>query len=280
MQFPRVLVLGATGRIGRVLRRCWPRDSIRWQARAPQPRGTCDWAILDPLADSRALAAAAAGREIILNLAGVVPGRDGEMTQNVALAQAAVRAGSAAGARVILCSSAAVYGAQHGELAETAAPQPVSGYGRAKAAMEQEGRDLGLSLGVPVTSLRIGNVAGLDAALGGWHPGFILDRFADGRTPARAYIGPQHLARVLADLCAAPDLPGLLNVAAPGAVEMGALLDAAALPWQPRAAPDGAIADVQLSVARLAGFTPLGPRDSLPETLVADWRGVMAGDHI
>lgn len=280
MQIPRVLVLGATGRVGTVLRRCWPRAQVRWQSRRPRPDSACDWVVLDPVGQEGALETAARGCDAILNLAGVVPGQGGEMSDNAVLARAAVRAGAAVGARVLLASSAAVYGAQPGLLREDGPASPVSAYGHAKHEMERAGRDLAAGLGVQVTSLRIGNVAGLDAALGGWQPGFALDRFADGATPARSYVGPQHLARILWDLCAAPDLPPVLNVAAPGVVEMGALLEAAALPWRPRAAPDTAIARVEMSVALLARFTPLAPRDSLPDALVADWRAIMAGDHI
>ena len=287
MHFPGVLVLGATGRIGTVLRRAWPRFGLAaqavWQARTPPPAaggrngrggGGGSWAVCDP-ADPEAVARAAAGCAVILCLAGVTPARaaqGAEMAGNVTLALAAVRGAAAVGARVLLASSAAVYGRREGLLAETLPPAPVSDYGRAKAAMETRAAALGRDLGVAVTALRIGNVAGADAILGGWRPGFVLDRFADGRTPRRSYIGPATLARVLGDLVAAPALPGLLNVAAPGAVEMGALLDAAGLPWTPRPAPAEAIAEVRLDIAALAGFTAFAPGDSLPATMVAQWR--------
>ncbi len=234
--------------------------------------------VLDPLADSAALARAAAGCEVILCLAGVTnaaAARGADMGDNTALAEAAIRAGSDSGAAVLLTSSAAVYGAQAGVLSETTPPAPVADYGRAKAAMEARGAALGAELGVPVTSLRIGNIAGLDAILGGWRPGFALDRFADGTTPRRSYVGPLTLARILADLVAqARDLPSILNVAAPGTVAMGALLDAAGLAWTPRVPGPDAIAEVRLDVEGLQGFTGIDPRDSLPETMVAEWRSL------
>ena len=270
MRFPGILVIGATGRIGRVLRRSWPGGGVRWQARRAQPGD--GWLQLDPLADPAALARAAQGCPVILNLAGPVPGRGGDMADHAALAEAAVRAGAASGARVLLASSAAVYGRAEGDLTEDAPPRPVSDYGRAKVEMEARAAALGARLGVPVTALRVGNVAGLDAALGGWQPGFSLDRFADGRTPARSYVGPVTLARILGALCTAPELPAALNVAAPGAVEMGALLDAAGLAWTPRPAPPGAIPRVQLSLAALARLCPLDPAD--PAAMAAEWRGL------
>lgn len=272
MHFPTVLVLGATGRIGTILRRTWPERGPRWQTRHAVPGP--GWVRLDPLADPAALARAAAGCDAILCLAGVVPGRGGDMEDNARLALAAVRAGAASGARVLLASSAAVYGARGGLLSETTAPRPVSDYGRAKAGMEAQAAALGAGLGVSVTSLRIGNIAGADAILGAWKPGFALDRFADGRTPRRSYIGMQSLARVLAELAGQGGLPGVLNLAAPGPCEMGALLDAAGLGWTPRPAPDTAIPEVVLDLSRLECFSAFTPREGQPEILVAQWQAL------
>lgn len=284
MQFPKVLVLGATGRIGTILRKCWPRgpQGPLWQSRTP--RAGPGWIVLDPLRDPATLAQAASGCGAILCLAGVVPGRGqvADLRDNIALAEAALRAGAAAvqdragqggaAARVFLASSAAVYGAAPGLLHEDMALAPVSDYGRAKAAMEARAAALGHELGVPVTSLRIGNVAGVDAILGGWAPGFRLDRFADGTTPRRSYIGAITLARVLGELLAVADLPDVLNIAAPGAIRMGALLQAADLDWTPRPAPDTAIPDVQLCTGRLQRFTRFAPADSTAAAMVAEWR--------
>lgn len=278
MHFPSVLVLGATGRIGTILRRVWPAlwpdaDTL-WQSRRPMPGP--GWAQLDPLAAPDALARAARGRDAVLCLAGVVPGQGGEMGDNTALALAAIRAGAAAGARVLLASSAAVYGAQGGALSEDAPLAPVSDYGRAKADMERQAAALADRLGVRATALRIGNVAGADAILGGWRPGFALDRFADGRTPRRSYIGPASLARVLGGLAGQGGLPPVLNLAAPGAVEMGALLDAAGLGWTPRPAPDTAIAEVVLDTGGLQRIVGFDPAESDPATMVAQWQAMEA----
>ncbi len=278
MHFPKVLVLGATGRIGGILRGCWPRGGARWQARAARPGS--GWHVLDPLAEPAALARAAAGCDAVLCLAGTVPGRgrldQGRLADTTPLAEAAVRAGAAAGARVLLASSAAVYGAAGGVLREHRPPAPRSDYGRAKVDMERRAADLAAELGVPVTCLRIGNVAGVDAILGGWQPGFGLDRFADGRTPRRSYIGPASLARVLGDLLAAPDLPEVLNVAAPGAIAMGALLDAADLGWTPRVPDDSAIPEVRLCTETLERFTRFAPAECTAAGMVAQWRALEA----
>jgi nucleoside-diphosphate-sugar epimerase len=264
-----VLVLGASGRIGTLLRRTWPAGAARWQTR----RGSLPGGVVcDPLADPDGLARAARGCVAVLCLAGSAPGQGGELGDHVPLALAAVDAGAAAGARVLLASSAAVYGAEAGRLDETRPPAPVAAYGRIKCAMEAAAADAAADRGVPLCALRIGNVAGLDAILGGWRPGFRLDRFADGRTPRRSYIGPQTLAQSLLGLSRLPDLPPVLNVAAPGVVEMGALLDAAGLAWAPRPASPGAIPEVALDVGRLAALLPLAPDAGLPHRLVAEWR--------
>lgn len=274
MPFPGIFLMGATGRIGRVLQGCWPARGIGgatlWQARRAQMDQGPDRVVLDPLQDPGALAEAARGCDVILCLAGVIPGAPGHMADNWRLARAAIRAGAEVGARVILVSSAAVYGRQAGTLGENTPLAPVSDYGRAKAGMERAGADLGARLGVAVSILRIGNIAGADAALGNWHPGFRLDRFADGRSPRRSYIGPVTLARVLGALCCRPTLPEVLNVAAPGVVEMGALLDAAGLRWTPRPAPDTAIAEVRLDTRLLRRIVPLDAPD--PGLLVQEWR--------
>jgi len=271
MQFPAVLVLGATGRIGRVLRQYWPLERARWQTR--HPISGAGWVQVDPLKDPAALHRAAHGCRTILCLAGVTNARaamGGDLNDNLALADAAIRAGAETGARVLLTSSAAVYGASTECLQESHAPAPLSEYGRIKAAMEAEGAELGARLNVAVTALRIGNIAGLDAILGGWQPGFELEVFPDGRSPRRSYIGVRDLARVLADLCAAQDLPGLLNLAAPEPIEMGALLDAAGLDWTARPASASAIAQVHLAVTRLARLSP--PASADPVQMVAEWR--------
>lgn len=280
MTKPAVLVLGATGRIGRLLQLCPPEGmALRLQRRrAPQVQGaTADtwadsWHVLDPLAEPAALSRAARGATTILCLAGPVPGRGSEpMQAHVALALAAVRAAAAAQARVLLASSAAVYGAQGGLLAETAALRPANAYGAAKAEMETRAAALAAELGVAVTMLRIGNIAGFDAILGGWRPGFALDRLADGCSPRRSYIGPRSLARVLAALLAAPDLPPVLNLAQPGPVEMAALLRAAGRPFAWRQAAAGAIAEVALDCRLLAAYLPFALETADPAQMVAEW---------
>jgi nucleoside-diphosphate-sugar epimerase len=281
MKFPGLLVLGATGRIGRILRHVWPRTPdlaplaavTKWQARHPDP--DIDPALVfDPLHDADALQRAASEARVLLCLAGSIPGRlrpGDTLEDNVHLARATLAA-APAGARVLLCSSAAVYGQQEGALSETHPCAPVNDYGRAKVAMEAMARAQTPRPGVRVTNLRIGNIAGIDSVLGGWKPGFQLDIFADGHSPRRSYIGVETLARVLGQLCSHPDpLPAVLNVAAPGGTEMATLLDAAGKLWHPRPAPEAAIPAVTLDVRRLQELVPLPQQASDVAGMIREW---------
>ncbi|MCG7630318.1 NAD-dependent epimerase/dehydratase family protein [Epibacterium sp. MM17-32] len=254
------LVLGATGRIGRVLRYRWGVEAALWQTRHRQPGA--QWRLCDPLGQPDVLVSTAQAAGQILCLAGSVPGRGGDLADNTRLAEAAVRAGAAAGVRVVLVSSSAVYGAGQGPLTEETPLTPANPYGVAKAEMEARACALATELGVEVAVLRIGNIAGFDAILGGWRPGFRLDRFTDGRTPRRSYIGVLTLADVIAAVLDVPDLPGVLNIAQPGLIEMGALLQAAGRDFATVPAPPSAIPEVALDLSRLSGF--LAPRMSLP----------------
>lgn len=282
-RFPVTVVLGASGRIGQVLRRTWPAllsgaAQVRWQARRPQAdaRREEDWRILDPLTEPGALTESLRGAEAVLCLAGSVPGRGADLADNARLALAAIKAAASAGGkppRVFMASSAAVYGGQAGLLREDAAVTPTSPYGRAKREMEQQALARGQELGVPVSILRIGNIAGLDAILGGWRPGFILDRFADGSSPRRSYIGVQSLAHVLAALLISEEVPAVLNIAQPEPVEMAALLQAAGRAFTPRPAPESAIPEVALDLDLLR--RTLGPQampdPADPACLAAEW---------
>lgn len=267
----RVLCLGATGRLGRMLLRGWPAETPLvpdWQGR----NGPVHWMRFDILRDRTALEAACAVSDVILCLAGVTPGPNANLRANIDIALAVQEA--AGPTPLLLASSAAVYGRAKGPCREDDPVRPISPYGEAKRAMEQAV----LARGDSVTCLRIGNVAGADQILGRAAQGapLTLDRFADGRTPVRSYVGPRTLVRILTDLCLAAGrgtaLPPLLNLASPGGVEMGALLDAAYHPWQPRPAPPDAIAEVVLDTGTLSRFTNLDPEAGRAHRLVAEWR--------
>lgn len=253
----RIVVLGAGGRLGQLLEPIFPRPAT-WLTRQD----------IDVLTRN-ALEQTLVGADAIICLAGVTHTSAQAMDMNTTLAAAVLDAAQAARAgRVILFSSAAVYGHTPGPLREDGPTAPASPYGHAKLAMEK----MAARHSHPCTTLRLGNVAGADAILGNWTPGFTLDSFPDGTTPRRSYIGPNSLARVLFEMTQAADLPQLVNVAAPGTVQMGDLLDSAGLPWQARPATDQTIAHVELDTTVLEAITTFDPRDSTPQGVVADWR--------
>ena len=133
--FMRVLVLGATGRIGRMMQWAWANTagiSPLWQTRENAPPG---WIGCDILHDPEGLKTACVRADVILTLAGVTPAPGADMDQNSALALAVQRA--AGGRPHLLASSAAVYGRAGGPCRESDTVQPAAPYGAAKLAMER-----------------------------------------------------------------------------------------------------------------------------------------------
>ncbi|SFD66804.1 NAD-dependent epimerase/dehydratase family protein [Roseivivax sediminis] len=265
-----ILLLGATGKVGRLLRAAWP-GAVGARARLePVGRSGADLHLWAPGAPTDRLPRP----DAIAALWGVTPGPGRDLDENLRLALAAQALGDALGARMVLhASSAAVYRPGPVPLREDPAPDPQTAYGAAKAAMEAA---LAEARGPRAVALRIGNVAGADslfAALSDDTP-LTLDRFADGAGPARSYIAPSDLARVLAALAMAEPgtLPPALNVAAPEATGMDDIARAAGRPITWRPAPPGAAARVALETGRLARICRLGPAAAEPDHLVADWR--------
>ncbi len=277
--FPKIFVLGATGRLGQMLQCYWPAKDAKWQGRRHIPPyvNVC----LDPLAEPVGLVQAAQGSDVILCLAGVVPCpvAEPDMRINVRLGQLAVKLGAEIGARVMLSSSAAVYGRHPGPLRESLTPTPVSDYGIAKLEMEDVCIRMAQDFGVSVTALRIGNVVGADAIVGGWKHGFRMDTYKDGTTPRRSYIGPQTLSHVVAKLTQHAELPARLNIASPEPVAMGDLLDAAGLSWTPRPATANTLAEVHLQTNLLEKYFDFDASNSRPQTLIKEWQGYKARRH-
>ena len=262
-----IVVLGATGRIGQALRIVWREDfpelETVWSGRRAAEGVD---AVVDPVGNSEGLRRLISKAEVVLSLAGPVPGAADNMAAHAGIAEAILA--SAGNARVLLMSSAAIYGRMVPPLTEEGPVVPESAYGRAKLEMEQAATG---RLGV--SCLRLGNVAGADALLGKVGTEEVrLDTWPDGATPVRSYIGPVTLARVLAALCILPELPPVLNLAAPQPVSMAALLDAAGIGWKPVPAPPGAIRDVVLDTGRLERLVDFLPEASDPATMVAEWQ--------
>jgi nucleoside-diphosphate-sugar epimerase len=280
------LLLGASGRIGRLLQAAWRVQppvgaqivaSGRGEGGAIGP-DALRWSLLagpQPLLDHTARHGPIAG---MLLFAGVTPASGADLEQNAALVEAALAAAMAAGiGRVLLASSSAVYG-PGAALAESAPTRPASAYGAAKLRAEV-GAEQWRARGLELCVLRIGNVAGADALFRNAGAGGTLqiDRFADGQGPTRSYIGPQTLARVLETLLRAPPpLPPLLNLAAPQPVTMSALAEAAGLDWRPVPAPAAAQQTVTLDCSALARQHAFVDADSEPVEMVAQLRRLKA----
>lgn len=119
-EFDGVLLLGATGRLGGMLRRHWPLPKmLRSQSRQPRP----EFSQFDLPAIGERPCDAAQGARAIICLAGVTPARaagtGAAMRDNVDLALAGLQlAEAAAVTRFFAVSSAAVYGTGQGSLSE------------------------------------------------------------------------------------------------------------------------------------------------------------------
>lgn len=281
MTAARIVVLGAGGRIGGLLARVWAgQPQVIWHAR--QAPADLVWDML--AAPPPPLDLGETG--VVVCLAGVTRGDDAAMQRNVALARAATEAAQVWGARAILhASTIAVYGnaPPPGGWAESAACRPVSAYGAAKLRVESEMPDS--APGFQTVALRIANVLGADALIGGnaGRAGPVVLDPVPGQAagPLRSYIGPRGLADVLrglADLAVAGQaLPRVLNIATPGAVAMGALLDAAGIDW--RFGPDNpqvlprAVADTAALERLLPGVAGLADAAAL----IAEWRALAGG---
>ncbi len=247
---------------------------MKWQT-----RGDVDgdnWLRLDPLADAEALSSAMSDTDVVVDLTGVVPRPDADLSVNQALARAVAAVKTPpTPPHVIFASTAAVYGRPSRAARESDPIVAESAYAQAKAEVEQ----IFCSSGLSVTGLRIGNVAGADALLAPMtpHEGPIrLDQFPDGRSPRRSYIGPATLGDALAALasCAASGqpLPPILNFAAPGEVEMADLLRAASLDWQNDPAPASALPRLTLDTTLLQSLVDMPVDLGDPAVIIQEWR--------
>ncbi len=280
---PNILVTGSNGKLGRVLRACWPAQLAGqahpvWQVRSAPGAGDLVWTI----GKDRYVGPSLKGG-VVLHLAG---GRQ-DLAANVPLAIAVCEAAAVCGAKhVFLASSSAVYAADEtADLTETSPAAPGSDYGRAKLAMEGAVAEWVASAGPDapgVTVLRIGNVLGCDSLMGSVRPGepMILTP-VPGRNggPMRSYIGPASFAEVLARLCrkavCEEPLPAVLNIGAAPAVQMADLLTAAGAEWSYGPPTDDVQARVVLGVDRLRGLIDMPALDAAdPAMMVAEWRAI------
>lgn len=261
---PSTVVIGAGSHVGRMLRAQWG-EGARWLSRADWTAGQGPGALAPLLAGARA----------VICLAGATPGA-AAFDLNRAIGAAVVEAAAGSGARVLLASTQAVYGDGPGPHAETGPVAPAGVYGTTKLEMERNARARARACGVALCCLRLGNVVGADRLFRNIAAGGAvgIDRYPDGRTPARSYIDPERLALALRDLVTLEALPEVLNLASAPALQMGALADAAGVVWAPRPVHDTARAVIAMDVFRARALLPAldGPVDAAQA--VAAWRRV------
>ncbi|WP_162497372.1 NAD-dependent epimerase/dehydratase family protein [Roseovarius dicentrarchi] len=258
----RVLILGGTGRVGRMLRRYWdaapPRAlNLIWQAR--DGSGDIQW----DAADGADALAAQGAFDRLLVLAGVTPSEEADLDQNAVIARAAMDAAERmSAAHVLLASSSAVYGTDSARpFTEDDAPNPATPYAKAKHEAERAALAPDTA---PACAMRIGNVLGADALMlnaanaSDAHP-VALDQFSDGNGPLRSYIGPETLARVLETLLRkGAALPDVLNIGAPAPVAMQTLLEVSGTPYVTRPAPPDAVQNITLDCTALGRLHSFG----------------------
>ncbi|MBL4627964.1 MAG: NAD-dependent epimerase/dehydratase [Roseicyclus sp.] len=287
---PRLLLLGASGRVGRLVARFLDAgangviDLVQQRRSGGQGRGELVWGPLDGPDGLLRYLNGQAPFDAFIVLSGITPHSGGLLDDTQKLADACLEAAHVTGTqRVLLASSSAVYDVQSaGPIAEQAALTLTNPYGVAKIQMEQacaRWREKGLE----ICCLRIGNVAGADQLLINVElarrsapansPNKIrLDVFDNGRGPQRSYIGPQTLAAVLQALATTPrGLPETLNIAAPQPIWMDDLLIAAGCAFD-AVSVAGPHQFITLNCDQLTQFYPFRPEESLPETMVKQWQ--------
>lgn len=278
-----VLLVGASGRVGRMVMMHWRnlpgRVAPRPQYRNDCPKGGLFW---DPLDGPDRLLDAAnqtGGFGTMVVLAGVTPAPGKVLGMNRVIAEACVSAAKMAGIRrVLLASSSAVYGLGDGTpFSEDMPCAPVNDYGRSKLEMEQACAAW-RETGVDLCCLRIGNVAGADALLLNIAKTksddvVTIDVFEDGCGPLRSYIGPRTMAAALQSLCEYPaPLPDVLNFAVPTPLRMESLAEAAQHPWRKRFSSKKFYQNISLNCSALSMLHSFGTSDALPETMIEQWK--------
>ena len=280
--FDRVLLVGASGRIGLMLLHHWPRVNSQLkivpQSREQKITGGLSWIPTngpEPLMEY----IRSNGRfHAMVILAGVTPGQGQPFELNTILAENCLEAASRADiSRVLLASSSAVYGIGDGRpFTEKSTCYPINEYGQSKLRMEDACRHF-RDKGIDLCYLRIGNVAGADALLMNiaramQNEPIEIDIFENGLGPVRSYIGPSTLARVLQTLCLHPKkIPEVLNIATPTPISMTALAIATKHPWRPRPAVADSPQYITLNCDSLEEIFKFLPADSSPSEMIDQW---------
>jgi hypothetical protein len=257
-----LVVTGADGRVGRLLRAAWAgqppkgvvpiwcaRKSGYWQDLLAGP--------LDPVPTGA----------VMLHLAlDLSDGPDASARSAVMASAVATAARQGRARQILFASTAAVYAPSDHDLDETSACQPTTAYGHAKLVAEAACR--AAAGPVPMTALRIGNVVGAGALIGAAR--------GDGPVELDPVAGrPGEMARLISQLARRADLPDALNLASPGAWTMADLLGAGGYPWAYGPYRDQVLPRLTLDTTRLATYCP-GLAAPTPGEMIADLRRTQA----
>ncbi len=294
----RIVVLGATGKVGRLV---WAASrilaqseiSIWFQARHGESGFDGDWVVWDPVGYPDGLARLndrIGGIDYMINLAGVTA--SGPNVNNRGNSEIAIRSLIAAKdldvRHCFNASSSAIYGRPKSQapLTESDSPAPANDYGRSKLIMEHDVSDwCKKKKYARVTTLRIGNIVGADAlilrAAKATHLMPVkLDIFPGGVSALRSYIGAVTFTRVLFDLilahAAGRTLPPVLNVATPAPLSMSELLRAFRDLVNPVeitnvAAPNLAIPKVVLDTKLLESYCSFSDSELQAQDMIQQW---------
>lgn len=290
------LVLGANGRVGRLLRGIWASSvgssPVLFQSRS---EGT-GVDIIAPFDLTLANMLPPVG--LIFVLPGRTYGSPDDLRVNTDFALMGIELAVAIGCpKVALCSTAAVYRAEpeHEPYREEDVTTAARPYGAAKLAMEQAAARWHETAERPVeiTCLRMANVVGADMlaqAVQRAQAGepLALDQFPDGTSPRRSYLSPSTLAKVLVGLLKKPASGAfqIANLAEPGPpIPMASILTSLSaagfdIPWTWQAAPETAIREVGLDTTRLLEVLPGIASQGFattPDELVASWLRAKGG---
>ncbi len=266
------LVTGSGGRLGRLLRaahRTAATTQRRFVFQSRSPGSDVRW--------SPGMSSAVLPRcEALIALWGVTGGQAEALRANTKLVETGITLAQEIGARrMIHLSSAAVYGPGT-QMNEDHPTGQTGAYGQAKCDMEAAVAQHQGQNDITHICLRLGNVVGADSlapALKG-EVSARVDQFPDGRGPLRSYIGATDLLAVLKALLDLPSdiWPEVLNVAAPKALPMDALLGAAGCPFDWSTAPNTAIPEATLDVARMMALLPGLIQYSTADEMIRDWK--------
>lgn len=287
MRLSRLLVVGATGRVGALVLPFWQASSlpILLQHRKRETTLPVTQRILwDPSVSNSVLKNWIAQNETpncMVIFSGVVPGSEQDLFLNSEIALSYIRAAEELSIpKVLLASTSAVYGNYLDRpFSEQDETRPVTAYGKSKLEMERACISYQNSKKMEITILRIGNVAGADALLTNViaqpQRKIFIHQDVNGSTPLRSYIGPETLAYVIAKLANFDrKLPRILNIGAPSPVEMKSLADAASVTWCAKHPEDSASQIITLDTTLLWRLIPKVKSLSEPTEMIRQLKSI------